>query len=131
MNGLSEILHGFCYSLEDDAWNTDGRQTYAHDENASKVYLKELGIALAREGFRPHPIKLRAFVCPETGEIIEIEPGGSDCTGHLLHGTRAAANAGAPSVLIAYGEDDADKLQRCGIAGQFLRLPSPICGDQP
>lgn len=44
---------------------------------------------------------------------------------HDEAGRRATANAGAPSVLCAYGQDDADILASCGIAGHFvpLRLP--------
>lgn len=41
---------------------------------------------------------------------------------HHQDGTRAAANAGAPSVLSAYGADNADALERSQIAGQFVRL---------
>lgn len=44
---------------------------------------------------------------------------------HYVDGRQAKANAGAPSVLCAYGNDDADVLAKCGIDGQFvpLRLP--------
>jgi hypothetical protein len=41
---------------------------------------------------------------------------------HHVDGLRAAANAGAPSCLVAYGQPDADILEGCTIAGQFLRL---------
>lgn len=41
---------------------------------------------------------------------------------HHINGTRAAANAGAPSVLVAYGNDNADVLKSCGIRGKFLLL---------
>ena len=41
---------------------------------------------------------------------------------HHADGTRAAANAGAPSVLAAYGDSDATALRDCGIAGQFIEL---------
>ncbi len=41
---------------------------------------------------------------------------------HHVDGKRAKANAGAPSVLVAYGDNDADILHGCGIAGQFMRL---------
>lgn len=41
---------------------------------------------------------------------------------HHVDGTRAAANAGAPSVLIAYGDDDATTLRDCSIPGQFVDL---------
>lgn len=37
-------------------------------------------------------------------------------------GARAKGNAGAPTVLVAYGADDADVLAECGIDGQFVPL---------
>lgn len=51
---------------------------------------------------------LRTFV-PAVGKWFEV-------------GERARANAGAPSCLVAYGEDDARTLETCGIAGQFVAL---------
>ena len=39
-----------------------------------------------------------------------------------VSGRKGKINAGAPSVLIAYGDDNANKLQSCGIAGHFVRL---------
>lgn len=41
---------------------------------------------------------------------------------HHADGTRAKANGGAPSVLIAYGDKDAKILERCGLPGQFIDL---------
>jgi hypothetical protein len=41
---------------------------------------------------------------------------------HRPDGGRAAANAGAPSCLIAYGKKNAEQLERCGIAGQYVPL---------
>lgn len=41
---------------------------------------------------------------------------------HHVDGTVAAANAGAPSVLVAYSEADAECLRTCGIAGKFIKL---------
>lgn len=35
---------------------------------------------------------------------------------------QGGGNSGAPSVLVAYGDDDAAMLERCGLPGQFLRL---------
>ena len=43
---------------------------------------------------------------------------------HHVDGTRAAANAGAPSVLVAYGQDNAKALRTCGIAGRVVDLRS-------
>lgn len=47
---------------------------------------------------------------------------------HYPDGARAKANGGAPSVLVAYGDDDAEILASCEIAGQFvpLRLPRSV-----
>lgn len=39
---------------------------------------------------------------------------------HDHSGRRAPVNAGAPSVLVAYGRDDALALRRSGIDGQFI-----------
>jgi hypothetical protein len=39
---------------------------------------------------------------------------------HHADGTRAAANSGAPSCLVAYGADDAARLWQSGIAGSFV-----------
>jgi len=41
---------------------------------------------------------------------------------HYVDGRRAAANGGAPSVLIAYGEQDAEILKNCGLPGAFVPL---------
>jgi hypothetical protein len=40
----------------------------------------------------------------------------------VRRGEASPANAGAPSVLVAYGARDADILEGCAIDGQFLRL---------
>lgn len=39
---------------------------------------------------------------------------------HHVNGERAAANSGAPSALVAYGDADAEVLRECGIAGAFV-----------
>lgn len=41
---------------------------------------------------------------------------------HHVNGKRAPANAGAPSVLIAYGAADACILESCSLQGQFINL---------
>lgn len=41
---------------------------------------------------------------------------------HLPDGSRAAGNAGAPSVLAAYGENDRDILAEAKLPGHFVRL---------
>jgi hypothetical protein len=44
---------------------------------------------------------------------------------HHADGRRAKANSGAPSVLCAYGEGDADVLAQCRLAGKFVPLLVP------
>lgn len=41
---------------------------------------------------------------------------------HHQDGRRADANSGAPVSLIAYGQDDADRLRTSGIQGRYLAL---------
>lgn len=41
---------------------------------------------------------------------------------HHVCGRRARANAGAPSVLVAYGNNNAATLKDCGIPGRFIAL---------
>lgn len=41
---------------------------------------------------------------------------------HHVCGTRARANAGAPSVLVAYGEGNAAVLKGCSLAGRYVGL---------
>lgn len=44
---------------------------------------------------------------------------------HLPDGSRAEANAGAPSVLIGYGAEELDTLEACQLPGQFVPLRFP------
>lgn len=41
---------------------------------------------------------------------------------HHVDGTRAKANAGAPSVLVAYGHENAKLLEESSIKGKFISL---------
>jgi len=41
---------------------------------------------------------------------------------HHLDGTKATANAGAPSVLVAYGDNNAKTLENLGIKGKYIKL---------
>lgn len=41
---------------------------------------------------------------------------------HRPNGEVAKANAGAPSVLVAYGENNSEILKNCGIKGKFISL---------
>ena len=41
---------------------------------------------------------------------------------HFADGRRSVVDAGAPSVLVAYGKENTDRLARCGLPGKFLDL---------
>ena len=41
---------------------------------------------------------------------------------HRPDGTRAAANSGAPSVLVAYGAGAAERLRTCTLPGTYIAL---------
>jgi len=82
---LADTLYLFGYKPEDDSWDVDGRRTYLNDENADKTFMRVLAGALSRMGWNKHPTILRAFQHWHSHEIIEIEVGGPDTSGHYLH----------------------------------------------
>jgi hypothetical protein len=45
---------------------------------------------------------------------------------HYADGRRAEANSGAPSVLVAYGEEDVERLIQSGLDGAFVGLTRPV-----
>lgn len=44
---------------------------------------------------------------------------------HHANGQKAKTNGGSPSVLIAYGHADAEKLSTSGISGKYISLTDP------
>jgi hypothetical protein len=82
-----ELLVRLGYKLVDDAWYSDGRLTYDHNDDATREFII---VSLAKDlrsiGWETHPEILRAF--RYKGEVIQIEPGGADTTGHFLHHVR-------------------------------------------
>ncbi len=87
---LEDALTVLGYCPEDDAWETDGRRTYIHEDNATRAYLTTLRGILARQGWHRDANALRTFRHEASEQIIEIEPGGADCTGHYLHHMKAS-----------------------------------------
>jgi hypothetical protein len=79
-----DLLVGHGYRLVEDAWSTDGRLTYVHDDAADRAHVAELVRTLGSGGWIKNRDKLRAFT-NDAGNEIEIEPGGSDVSGHFLH----------------------------------------------
>ena len=84
-SSIHDLLVSEGYRLVEDAWQTDGRRTYVHDENADRTFVREISRILRGVGWHPDNTVLRTFRHGPTGELIEIEPGGADTTGHFLH----------------------------------------------
>ena len=90
---LDDVLTMLGYRPEDDSWDTDGRRTYIHDDDATRAYLITLRGILARHGWHRDTPELRMFRHEASEQVLEIEPGGADCTGHYLHHMKAAVIA--------------------------------------
>jgi len=86
---LHELTVSQGYRLVEDAWERNGRRTYLHDEDADRAFLENLGGALQLFGWTSDQNRLRTFVHSGSGEAIEVEPGGSDTSGHFLHHMKA------------------------------------------
>jgi hypothetical protein len=82
---VEQLLKQFGYRLVDDAWNEHGRKTFLNSEDADYSFMKELESDLIEHGFSRHDTLLRAFRHSSTGEVLEIEIGGPDTSGHFLH----------------------------------------------
>lgn len=85
---MHDLLFAQGYRLAEDAWNTEGRMTYIHDDDADRSHIAGLARVLGCVGWRGNRDTLRSFT-NVTGDEIEIEPGGSDTTGHFLHRMKA------------------------------------------
>jgi hypothetical protein len=89
-----EVLTAQGYRLVDDAWEARGRRTYLHEEDATRGHIMGLAGALRRVGWETDKNKLRSFCHRGADEIIEVEPGGSDTTGHFLHHMKTSVEEG-------------------------------------
>ena len=86
---LQDLIVSQRYRLADDAWERNGRRTYLHDENADRSFLEQLRSILLVFEWKADRKRLRTFGHSGSGEGIEIEPGGSDTSGHFLHHMKA------------------------------------------
>jgi hypothetical protein len=84
---LAAALEGCGYRLIEDCWLDQGRRTYLNSEDADLAEMRALHSAIAPLGWLRDGEQLRAWHL--AGEVIEIEPGGPDCSGHYLHHMRA------------------------------------------
>ncbi len=88
---MKELFEAEDYKLIDDAWDEHGRLTFIHDDDADRPHLKRIARALQCAGWEKSKTELRTFRHPASGEIVEVEPGGSDTSGHFLHYMSALA----------------------------------------
>lgn len=95
---LHDLLVAHGYRLAEDAWSTDGRVTYIHDDDADQAFLAELAKNLGNVGWKKNPDKLRSFTNDACNEI-EVEPGGSDVSGHFLHYLKTASSPGDAGIF--------------------------------
>jgi len=88
---LEDALVILGYKPEDDSWDTDGRRTYISDDDVTPAFLVVVTNILKYINWYRDSSSLRTYR-HANGEIIEIEPGGADCTGHYLHHMKAGHN---------------------------------------
>lgn len=127
-------------ALERRPWATAGRHyTVAEDglaqDWAGRVWLnppygaKETWVwveRLARHGdgvalifARTETVGFHRWVWEKATALLFLEGRLHFC---LPDGSRAPANAGGPSVLVAYGDENASRLKSCGLKGAFVLL---------
>jgi hypothetical protein len=85
------LLEAEGYKLVEDAWDEHGRLTFVHDDDADRQQLNRIAHTLQVAGWEKSKTALRTFKHPASGEIVEVEPGGSDTNGHFLHYMSASA----------------------------------------
>ena len=113
------------YTIEDDGFNKDwfGRvwcnPPYGVETEKWLKKLAKHGWGIALIFARTETKMFFSQVWPKARGLLFIE-------GRLyfqhVDGSKASGNAGAPSVLIAYGTDQAEILKYCGINGKFISL---------
>lgn len=86
---LEDTLLILGYRPEDDSWDTDGRVTYMHDDDATRAWMKSITRILGRQGWVRDSRDTNLFRNEFFGHLIQIELSDADCTGHYLHFMKA------------------------------------------
>ena len=113
------------YTVLDDGLSRDwkGRvwcnPPYGREAEKWLARLAEHGNGIALLFARTETRMFFSQVWPKARGVLFIE---GRLHFHHADGSRAAANAGAPSVLVAYGDANAECLRVSEIAGQFVAL---------
>lgn len=82
---MQELFEVEGYKLVDDAWDEHGRLTFIHNDDADRPHLSRIARTLQVAGWQKSKSELRTFRNPASGEIVEVEPGGAETSGHFLH----------------------------------------------
>jgi hypothetical protein len=83
--------------------------------------LSRHGNGIALVFARTETVMFQKYVFPKAAALLFLA---GRLNFYTVEGHRAEANAGGPSVLIAYGEANANCLRSCGIPGAFVPLIS-------
>jgi hypothetical protein len=81
---LDVILREWGYTLFDDDWITHGRRTYVPNRDRQESFV-DFERALSEYGWNKDKTRSRCLSNAHTGELITIEPAGSDSTSHCMH----------------------------------------------
>ena len=84
--------------------------------------LADHGNGIALVFARTETVMFFESVWPRANALLFLQ---GRLTFHRADGTRATANGGAPSVLIAYGTECARRLRSATLSGQYLELNGP------
>ncbi|WP_298257103.1 hypothetical protein [Bradyrhizobium sp.] len=85
METTRQLILAQGYKLAEDALAEHGRLTFIHDDNADRPHLAALSHTLRYAGWQADDAVPPRYRLPGTRLIIEIEPGGSETSGHWLH----------------------------------------------
>jgi len=85
---LDVILREWGYTLFDDDWIAHGRRTYFHNRDRQESLI-DLERALSEYGWNKDKTRSRCLSNAHTGELITIEPAGSDNTSQFVHHHRS------------------------------------------
>jgi hypothetical protein len=84
MSEIKALLLSQGYRLAADS-SEPGRLTFMHDDNADRPFLLALSHTLRYAGWQSDASVPPRYHLPGSTQLIEIEPGGADTSGHYLH----------------------------------------------
>lgn len=73
---------------------------------------------------RTETVNFQKYVFPFASAMLFLK---GRITFYNVDGTKPNNSAGAPSVLVAYGKNNADSLKICALEGFFIQLNSQAC----